>query len=88
MSTAQAQQVRAPPQARNVAQFLRSSKSGMKIRVGALNGKRVDYFKGMPKVLLACISSHFYRQSTREICCQSPSLPSLCQAEKRPNRDQ
>lgn len=48
MSTAQAQQVRAPPQARNVAQFLRSSKSGMKIRVGALNGKRVDYFKGVP----------------------------------------
>ncbi|KAI9459779.1 translocation protein Sec62-domain-containing protein [Boletus coccyginus] len=46
MSTAQAQQIRAPPHARNVAQFLRSSKSGMKIRVGALNGKRVDYFKG------------------------------------------
>ncbi|KAG9311967.1 translocation protein Sec62-domain-containing protein [Chiua virens] len=50
MSTAQAQQVRAPPQARNVAQFLRSSKSGMKIRVGALNGKRVDYFKGKSAV--------------------------------------
>ncbi|KAF9239809.1 translocation protein Sec62-domain-containing protein [Melanogaster broomeanus] len=46
MSTAEAQQVRAPPTARNVVQFLRSSKSGMKIRVGALNGKRVDYFKG------------------------------------------
>ncbi|KAF8553309.1 translocation protein [Imleria badia] len=50
MSTAQAQQVRAPPHARNVAQFLRSSKSGMKIRVGALNGKRVDYFKGKSAV--------------------------------------
>jgi len=50
MSTAHAQQVRAPPDARNVAQFLRSSKSGMKIRVGALNGKRVDYFKGKSAV--------------------------------------
>ncbi|KAF9225952.1 translocation protein [Gyrodon lividus] len=50
MSTAQAQQVRAPPPARNVVQFLRSSKSGMKIRVGALNGKRVDYFKGKSAV--------------------------------------
>jgi len=50
MSTAKAQQVRAPPHARNVAQFLRSSKSGMKIRVGALNGKRVDYFKGKSAV--------------------------------------
>lgn len=48
MSTAQAQQIRAPPEARNVAQFLRSSKAGMKIRVGALNGKRIDYFKGVP----------------------------------------
>ena len=56
MSTAQAQQVRAPPQSRNVAQFLRSSKSGMKIRVGALNGKRVDYFKGVSGLFLACFS--------------------------------
>lgn len=30
---------------RNVVNFLRS-KSGMKIRTGVLNGKRVDYFKG------------------------------------------
>ncbi|KIJ15944.1 hypothetical protein PAXINDRAFT_168918 [Paxillus involutus ATCC 200175] len=50
MSTAQAQQVRAPPPVRNVVQFLRSSKSGMRIRVGALNGKRVDYFKGKSAV--------------------------------------
>ncbi|KIJ61817.1 hypothetical protein HYDPIDRAFT_115275 [Hydnomerulius pinastri MD-312] len=50
MSTAESQQGRAPSPARNVVQFLRSSKSGMKIRVGALNGKRVDYFKGKSAV--------------------------------------
>ncbi|KAG2343140.1 translocation protein [Suillus weaverae] len=43
-------QAKAPPETRNVVQFLRSSKSGMKIRVGALNGKRVDYFKGKSAV--------------------------------------
>jgi len=45
MSTLE-QQTKAPADLRNVAQFLRGSNSGMKIRVGALNGKRIDYFKG------------------------------------------
>ncbi|EGO03789.1 hypothetical protein SERLA73DRAFT_175427 [Serpula lacrymans var. lacrymans S7.3] len=45
MSTTELQ-AKAPQEIRNVVQFLRSSKSDMKIRVGALNGKRVDYFKG------------------------------------------
>jgi len=45
MSTLE-QQIKAPPELKNVAQFLRGSSSGMKIRVGALNGKRIDYFKG------------------------------------------
>jgi hypothetical protein len=40
------QQAKAPADLVSVVQFLRSSKSGMKIRVGALNGKRIDYFKG------------------------------------------
>lgn len=40
------QQTKASPEARNVVNFLRSSKAGMKIRVGVLNGKRIDYFKG------------------------------------------
>lgn len=39
-------QTKATQEMRNVADFLRSSKSGMKTRVGVLNGKRVDYFKG------------------------------------------
>lgn len=44
------QQVKAPPPIKNVAQFLRGSSSGMKARVGALNGKRMDYFKGKSAV--------------------------------------
>ncbi|KII87635.1 hypothetical protein PLICRDRAFT_112185 [Plicaturopsis crispa FD-325 SS-3] len=49
MSTAE-QQLKAPADILNVVQFLRSSKSGIKIRVGALNGKRIDYFKGKSAV--------------------------------------
>jgi hypothetical protein len=39
-------QANAPPNLLKVAQFLRGSGAGMKTRVGVLNGKRVDYFKG------------------------------------------
>jgi translocation protein SEC62 len=39
-------QVKAPPEIQKVAQFLRGGGSGLKNRVGALNGKRLDYFKG------------------------------------------
>jgi hypothetical protein len=45
MSTIE-QQAKAPQDLRNVVNFLRTSKAGMKIRVGVLNGKRIDYFKG------------------------------------------
>lgn len=40
------QQAKAPPEIKRIADFLRGGGSGMKIRVGALNGKRLDYFKG------------------------------------------
>lgn len=40
------QQAKAPEELRKVAQFLRSGSAGIKVRVGALNGKRIDYFKG------------------------------------------
>ncbi|KAI0087378.1 translocation protein Sec62-domain-containing protein [Irpex rosettiformis] len=43
-------QARATPEVRNVVNFLRSSSSGMKVRVGAYNGKRTDYFKGKSAV--------------------------------------
>jgi len=38
--------MKAPPEIKKVAQFLRGGSAGVKIRVGALNGKRLDYFKG------------------------------------------
>ena len=40
------QQSKAPQDIRNVVNFLRGSSAGIKIRVGVLNGKRIDYFKG------------------------------------------
>ncbi|PWZ02321.1 translocation protein, partial [Testicularia cyperi] len=43
------QQSSAPAPARNVVNFLRN-KSGIKTRVGNLNGKRADYFKGSAAV--------------------------------------
>lgn len=51
-------QQKAPPDIRNVAQFLRSS--GMKGRVGALNGKRLDYFKG--KAAIKALLSPVYKK--------------------------
>jgi len=43
-------QQKAPKDIRNVVDYLRSSKAGMKTRVGVLNGKRVDFFKGKAAV--------------------------------------
>jgi translocation protein SEC62 len=45
------QQLKASQEIRNAVNFLRSSKAGLKNRVGVLNGKRVDYFKGMMRLL-------------------------------------
>ncbi|KAI0642790.1 translocation protein [Trametes meyenii] len=44
------QQSKAPQEIRNVVNFLRGSSAGIRIRVGVLNGKRVDYFKGKAAV--------------------------------------
>ncbi|THH30600.1 hypothetical protein EUX98_g3570 [Antrodiella citrinella] len=41
------QQATAPSELRNVVNFLRSGKAGIKVRVGVLNGKRIDYFKAL-----------------------------------------
>jgi hypothetical protein len=46
MSSMEQQQQTAPPHLRAVADFLRSSKAGMRIRTGVIGGKRADYFKG------------------------------------------
>jgi len=55
------QQLKAPPEIKNVAQFLRSGGSGLKARVGALNGKRLDYFKGKSAVK-ALLSPAYQKQ--------------------------
>jgi len=52
------QQAKAPQDIRNVVDFLRSSKAGMKVRVGVLNGKRLDYFKG--KAAIKALTSPAY----------------------------
>jgi len=52
------QQAKAPQDLRKVVDFLRSSKSGMKVRVGVYNGKRIDYFKG--KSALKALQSPAY----------------------------
>ncbi|KAF7351251.1 Translocation protein sec62 [Mycena sanguinolenta] len=46
MEQFQAEQAKAPPDLRKVATFLRSRRAGLKVRVGTLNGKRFEYFKG------------------------------------------
>jgi len=40
------QQAKAPADVKKVAAWLRSGSAGLKVRVGALNGRRLDYFKG------------------------------------------
>ncbi|KAK7437892.1 Translocation protein S62 [Stygiomarasmius scandens] len=55
------QQAKAPPDLRKVAQFLRSGSAGIKVRVGALNGKRVDYFKGK-SAIKALLSPAYQKQ--------------------------
>ena len=47
------QQQKASAEIKKVAQFLRGGNAGLKIRVGALNGKRLDYFKGAQQPLYA-----------------------------------
>ncbi len=79
------QQATAPPEVRNVVNFLRSSKAGIKVRVGVLNGKRIDYFKGVsPHV--SCLITVVHRPPhtpPRQIRCQSTAVPRLRQTQKR-----
>lgn len=73
MSTLE-QQAKAPPDLRNVVSFLRSSKAGLKNRVGVLNGKRIDYFKGAPhpsRHLPVPVCSHISTRTTRPNACHA-----------------
>jgi len=55
------QQASAPPDVKKVAQFLRSGSAGIKVRVGALNGKRLDYFKAK-SAIKALLSPAYQKQ--------------------------
>ena len=63
------QQAKAPQDLRNVVNYLRSSKAGMKIRVGVLNGKRIDYFKGMSAVATSFVRSMLLQFA--RTCCSA-----------------
>lgn len=78
-------QQKAPPEIQRVAQFLRTGSSGLKVRVGALNGKRLDYFKGrlMFRVCLAYVWLTTFPPS-RQISSESSPFTRLRQAQKRP----
>lgn len=64
--------MKAPPEIKKVAQFLRGGGAGMKVRVGALNGKRLDYFKG---VLLTC--SYHMRGTTPIVVLGKAAIKAL-----------
>lgn len=66
------QQAKAPQDIRNVVNFLRSSSAGMKIRVGVLNGKRVDYFKGAPDSEPSVCSGHVANPSLTSPQARAP----------------
>lgn len=83
MSTSD-QQTKAPADLRNVVQFLRGSNSGMKIRVGALNGKRIDYFKGASHPNLTHRMQLTYILLCRQIRLKSPSFTCLREAQSSP----
>jgi len=55
------QQAKASDDIRKVAQFLRSGSAGIKVRVGALGGKRIDYFKGK-SAIKALLSPAYKKQ--------------------------
>jgi hypothetical protein len=76
------QQQKAPAEIKKIADFLRSGGAGLKIRVGALNGKRVDYFKGAFTVLSKRESELTMSHGNfREISSESPAFSSVWQVK-------
>ncbi|ESK90150.1 translocation protein sec62 [Moniliophthora roreri MCA 2997] len=65
------QQAKAPPELKKVAQFLRSGSAGIKVRVGALNGKRVDYFKGKSAIKALLSPAYSKQKSLPKITTES-----------------
>src|SRR5258707_4918825 len=83
------QQQKASQEIRNVVNFLRSSKAGLKNRVGVLNGKRVDYFKGMVRLLCPATPPPMRLCNAllwpfRQVCCQGIAVTSICKNQEYP----
>lgn len=74
------QQQKAPSEIKNVAQFLRSSSSGLKVRVGALNGKRLDYFKGKSAVKALLSPSYAKLKNVPKVTSEVEALATLSAA--------
>ncbi|KAF9067427.1 translocation protein Sec62-domain-containing protein [Rhodocollybia butyracea] len=77
------QQAKSPPDLKKVAQFLRSGSAGIKVRVGALNGKRIDYFKGKRNERTQKRHSCSYLCS-RKICGESLLSPAYAKQKNMP----
>jgi len=61
----------APQDKRNVVNFLRSGKAGLKNRVGVLNGKRVDYFKGKSAIKALLSPAYAKTKNTPKITSEA-----------------
>ncbi|KAF9010014.1 translocation protein [Cyathus striatus] len=71
------QQAKAPTEIKKVAQFLRGGSSGMKVRVGALNGKRLDYFKGKSAVKALLSPAYAKLSGVPKITSESEAIITL-----------
>ncbi|KAJ7100194.1 translocation protein [Mycena belliarum] len=71
------QQAKAPPDLRKVAMFLRSGKAGIKVRVGALNGKRFDYFKGKSAVKALLSPAYAKQKGLPKVTSEAEALTTL-----------
>jgi len=71
------QQAKSPPDLKKVAQFLRSGSAGIKVRVGALNGKRIDYFKGKSAVKALLSPAYAKQKNMPKITSETEALTVL-----------
>jgi len=70
-------QQKAPPEIQRVAQFLRSGSSGLKVRVGALNGKRLDYFKGRSAVKALLSPAYAKLKNVPKVTSETEAITTL-----------
>ncbi|KAJ7634886.1 translocation protein [Roridomyces roridus] len=73
------QQAKAPPDLRKVAGFLRSGSAGIKVRVGALNGKRFDYFKGKSAIKALLSPAYAKQKGVPKVTTETEALATLAQ---------